>query len=197
MKKLITIFFMLIFATSVALNAQNVEDMFGLSKLKFNGIKYELGWSNHSSIQYIQEYFPKGQTPETYMDMFTVYVNTAPKQTPQMAVEAKVAELSKRKELKKDVWNWATWSSPDGTEHIIDFICCSGSADSLEIVEFDVHKYKMIVVDGHPALQLLFYSHRTYGDNIMPFMKEKLATLRVESIKELINFNVDCKVKTK
>lgn len=195
MKKILSMFSMLFLFASASMMAQNVEDMLGVSNLKFNGIKYQLGWSNHSSSQYMQEYFPKGQVPETYTDMFTIYVNTSSNLTPKTAVEAKVAELSQRKEQKKDVWNWATCSSPDGSEYIIDFICCSGSGDSLDIVEFDVHKYKMIEVDGHPALQLLFYSHRAYGDDIMPFMKEKLASLRKEAINALIKFNVDCKVK--
>lgn len=198
MKRVLTLFFVLFSMASASLMAQDVEDLFGISNLKFNGTKYQLGWSAHNSTNIIQEYFPKGQVPESYTDMFTVYVNTAPKQTPKMAVEAKVAELSQRKEKSKDVWNWATCSSPDGSECIIDFICCSGSADALEIVEFDVHKYRMIEYDGYPALQLVFYSHRVYGDDIMPFMKDKLADLRLESINALIKFNADCKAtKTK
>ena len=187
---------MLVLATST-LSAQKAEDYLGVNRLKFNGEKYQLGWSARNSRMYMQEFFPENQNPETYTDMFTISVDVAPQLTPQLAVQAKEAELSQRKEKKKDVWNWATCSSPDGTEWIIDFICCSGSQDSLEIVEFDVHRYRMIEVDGHPALQLLFYSHRAYGDDIMPFMKEELADLRKKSLNALIEFKVDCKALQK
>ena len=177
--------------------AQEVEDVLGVNKLKFNGTKYELGWSAHNSMTFMQEYFPKGQVPESYTDMFTISITLAPKVIAKTACEAKVAELAQRKKTQKDVWNWAVSHNEDGSEWIVDFMCCQGSAEELEIVEFDVHRYRMIDVDGFPALQLLFYSHRAYGDDIMPFMKEKLADFRKESVAALIKFDVDCKVKTK
>ena len=194
MKRLFSIFSLLLVMTSTMLMAQKVKDYFGVTDLKFNGTKYHLGFSHNNSYLYLQEYFPKGQTYEKYEDMFTVCVNVAPKQTPEMAVKAKEAELANRKKINKDVWNWALFQSPDGSEYIIDFICCEGNADSLKMIEFDVHKYRMIKVDGFPALQLIFYTHRVYGDDIMPFMKEKLADFRQKALNAIIKFEVDCKM---
>ena len=98
---------MLVLATST-LSAQKAEDYLGVNRLKFNGEKYQLGWSARNSRMYMQEFFPANQNPETYTDMFTISVDVAPQMTPQLAVQAKEAELSQRKEKKKDVWNWAT-----------------------------------------------------------------------------------------
>lgn len=197
MKRIFCILFSLLIFATATVGAQEVEDVLGVSKLKFNGTKYQLGWSAHNSLQYMQEYFPKGQVPESYTDMFTISVTLAPNMIAKTACEAKVAELAQRKETQKDVWNWAVSHNEDGSEWIVDFICCQGNAEKLDIVEFDVHRYRMIDVDGFPALQLLFYSHRVYGDDIMPFMKEKLADLRLESVAALIKFDVDCQIKTK
>jgi hypothetical protein len=143
----------------------------------------------------LQEYFPKGQTYEKYDDMFTVSVitNVPSIVNPEMAVKAKEEELKGRK--NKDVWNWAICNSPDKSEWMIDFMCYLSKNDSLEMIEFDVHKYRMIKVDGFPALQLIFYTHRVYGDDIMPFMHDKLADFRKKAINAMIQFEVDCKVK--
>ena len=192
MKRLFSIFSLLLVMTSTMLMAQEVKDYFGVTDLKFNGTKYHLGFSHNNSNIYLQEYFPKGQTYEKYEDMFTVYVNAAPKQNPEMAVKAKEAELMGRK--NKDVWNWAIANSPDKSEWIIDFMCYESKNDTLEMIEFDIHKYRMIKVDGFPALQLIFYTHRVYGDDIMPFMKEKLADFRNKAINAMIKLEVDCKM---
>lgn len=195
MKKFL-LFAMLVCMKISGLMAQNVEDVLGVSQLKFNGTKYRLAWSAHNKTQYMQEYCPKGQLPESFIDMFTISVHDTQAMTPHMAVMAKEQELKDRKEKKKDVWNWAVFHNPDETEWIIDFVCCSSRNGELEIVEFDIHRYRMIEVNGHLALQLLMYSHRAYGEDITDFMKEGLAKLRKEAIEEMIKWDVKCKVQT-
>lgn len=180
------------------LKAQNVEDVLDVKTLNFQGVDYQLGWSAHNSGQCIQEYFPKGQVPESYTDMFTisVFTNIAPGVTPEMAVAAKEAELEARKEKTKDVWNWAVMTNDETNEACIDFICCSGKDDKLDIVEFDVHRYRMIQVDGKPALQLLFYSHRAYDEDITGMMNN-LKDIRGKALLDIVDFNIDCNVKLK
>ena len=193
MKKLILS--LLLVLASTMLMAQKVKDYLGVSELKFNGIEYHLGFSQNSSTVYLQEYFPKGQTYEKYDDMFTVSVitNVPPIVNPEMAVKAKEEELQGRK--NKDVWNWAISNSPDKSEWMIYFMCYLRKNDSLEMIEFDVHKYRMIKVEGSPTLQLIFYTHRVYGDDILPFMHDKLADFRQKALNAIIPFEVDCKVK--
>lgn len=189
---------MVLCMTISSVRAQKVEDALGVEKIKFNGTRYQLGYSVHNSVQYLQEYFPEGQEPESYTDMVTISVIVMPTIDPkkdvakiaEIACQAKVEELAERKETQKDVWNWAVTSNEDKSEWILDFICCSGSAEELDMVEFDIHRYRMIEVHGFPALQLIYYTHRVYGDDIMPFMKKKFANLRTKSIKALSKFEV-------
>ena len=198
MKKLFSILSLLSIMTWGTLKAQNVEDVLDVKSLNFQGVEYQLGWSAHNSQQCIQEYFPKGQVPESYTDMFTisVFTNIDSKVTPEIAAAAKEAELEARKEKTKDVWNWAVMTNDETNEACIDFICCSGKDDKLDIVEFDVHRYRMIQVDGKPALQLLFYSHRAYGDDITGMMNN-LKDIRGKALLDIVDFKIDCNVKLK
>ena len=201
MKRLFSILSLLSIMAWGTLKAQNVEDVLDVKTLNFQGVDYQLGWSVHNSGEsglYIQEYFPKGQVPESYTDMFTISVitNIVSGITPQKAVAAKEAELAKRKEESKDVWNWAVMTNDETNEACIDFVCCSGKDGKLDIVEFDVHRYRMILVDGKPALQLLFYSHRAYGDDITEMMNN-LKDIRGKALLDIVDFNIDCNVKLK
>lgn len=198
MKRLFSILSLLSIMTWGTLKAQNVEDVLDVKTLNFQGVDYQLGWSAHNSSQCIQEYFPKGQVPESYTDMFTisVFTNIVDGVTPAMAVAAKEAELEARKEKTKDVWNWSVMTNEETNEACIDFVCCSGKDGKLDIVEFDVHRYRMIQVDGKPALQLLFYSHRAYGDDITGMMNN-LKDIRGKALLDIVDFNIDCNVKLK
>lgn len=198
MKRLFSILSLLSIMTWGTLKAQNVEDVLDVKSFNFQGTDYHLGWGAHNSQQCIQEYFPKGQVPESYTDMFTISVfsNIVDGVTPTMAVAAKEAELEARKEKTKDVWNWSVMTNEETNEACIDFVCCSGKNDELDVVEFDVHRYRMIQVDGKPALQLLFYSHRAYGDDITEMMNN-LKDIRGKALLDIVDFNIDCNVKLK
>ena len=198
MKKIFSILSFISIMTFGTLKAQNVEDVLDVKSFNFQGTDYHLGWGAHNSQQCIQEYFPKGQVPESYTDMFTisVFTNIDSKVTPEIAAAAKEAELEARKEKTKDVWNWAVMTNDETNEACIDFICCSGKNDELDIVEFDVHRYRMIQVDGKPALQLLFYSHRAYGDDITGMMNN-LKDIRGKALLDIVDFKIDCNVKLK
>ena len=54
----------------------------------------------------------------------------------------------------------------------------------------------MIQVDGKPALQLLFYSHRAYGDDITGMMNN-LKDIRGKALLDIVDFKIDCNVKLK
>lgn len=198
MKRLFSILSLLSIMTWGTLKAQNVEDVLDVKSFNFQGTDYHLGWGAHNSQQCIQEYFPKGQVPESYTDMFTisVFTNIDSKVTPEIAAAAKEAELAARKEKTKDVWNWSVMTNEETNEACIDFVCCSGKDGKLDIVEFDVHRYRMIQVDGKPALQLLFYSHRAYGDDITGMMNN-LKDIRGKALLDIVDFKIDCNVKLK
>lgn len=201
MKRLFSILSLLSIMTWGTLKAQNVEDVLDVKTLNFQGVDYQLGWSAHNSGEsslYIQEYFPKGQVPESYTDMFTISIitNIVSEINPKKAVAAKEAELAARKEKTKDVLGWDVMVNDDINEACIDFVCVAEKNNEVEVLEYDAHRYRMIQVDGKPALQLLFYSKRAYREDITK-MKDNLKETRLKVLNDITNFNVNCNVKLK
>ena len=201
MKRLFSILSLLSIMTWGTLKAQNVEDVLDVKTLNFQGVDYQLGWSAHNSGEsslYIQEYFPKGQVPESYTDMFTISIitNIVSEINPKKAVAAKEAELAARKEKTKDVLGWDVMVNDDINEACIDFVCVAEKNNEVEVLEYDAHRYRMIQVDGKPALQLLFYSKRAYRENVTK-MKDNLKETRLKVLNDITNFNVNCNVKLK
>ncbi len=78
--------------------AQTATEYFSVGNpLKYCGEKYYLSWSaNPQENYFIQEYLPKGETLAQYNQMFTVSVIFGD-WTPSDAIQAKIAELDKRK----------------------------------------------------------------------------------------------------
>ena len=198
MKKLFSILSLISIMTFGTLKAQNVEDVLDVKSFNFQGTEYHLGWGAHNSQQCIQEYFPKGQVPESYTDMFTisVFTNIDSKVTPEIAAAAKEAELAARKEKTKDVLGWDVMVNDDINEACIDFVCVTEKNNEVEVLEYDAHRYRMIKVDGKPALQLLFYSKRAYREDVTK-MKDSLKETRQKVLNDITNFNVNCNVKLK
>lgn len=198
MKKLFSILSLISIMTFGTLKAQNVEDVLDVKSFNFQGTDYHLGWGAHNSQQCIQEYFPKGQVPESYTDMFTisVFTNIDSKVTPEIAAAAKEAELAARKEKTNDVLGWDVMVNDDINEACIDFVCVAEKNNEVEVLEYDAHRYRMIQVDGKPALQLLFYSKRAYREDVTK-MKDNLKETRLKVLNDITNFNVNCNVKLK
>lgn len=198
MKKIFSILSFISIMTFGTLKAQNVEDVLDVKSFNFQGTDYHLGWGAHNSQQCIQEYFPKGQIPESYTDMFTisVFTNIDSKVTPEIAAAAKEAELAARKEKTKDVLGWDVMVNDDINEACIDFVCVAEKNNEVEVLEYDAHRYRMIQVDGKPALQLLFYSKRAYREDVTK-MKDNLKETRLKVLNDITNFNVNCNVKLK
>ena len=198
MKKIFSILSLISIMTFGTLKAQNVEDVLDVKSFNFQGTDYHLGWGAHNSQQCIQEYFPKGQVPESYTDMFTisVFTNIDSKVTPEIAAAAKEAELAARKEKTKDVLGWDVMVNDDINEACIDFVCVAEKNNEVEVLEYDAHRYRMIQVDGKPALQLLFYSKRAYREDVTK-MKDNLKETRQKVLNDITNFNVNCNVKLK
>lgn len=198
MKKIFSILSFISIMTFGTLKAQNVEDVLDVKSFNFQGTDYHLGWGAHNSQQCIQEYFPKGQVPESYTDMFTisVFTNIDSKVTPEIAAAAKEAELAARKEKTKDVLGWDVMVNDDINEACIDFVCVAEKNNEVEVLEYDAHRYRMIQVDGKPALQLLFYSKRAYREDVTK-MKDNLKETRLKVLNDITHFNVNCNVKLK
>lgn len=152
------------------------------NSIRFGGEKFRLGWSAHpDDTFYIQEYFPRGERPESYRQMYTVSLHFCDR-TPAEAVAAKIAELDARHESGDKLCRYQVFGN--GDERMLDFLVSAEKDGSLSIVEWDLHRYRQVEIDGRPALLLLFYSHRAYGDDILPFL-ERLSKMRPERLEEM------------
>ncbi len=180
----------LLFFCCVSLYSQEAVDFLQIGKtLKFNGEKFYLKWSSHPrDYYYIQEWVPKKESPETYNQMFTVTLHLSEELTPALAVQYKVAELEKRSETDK-CCNYNVFEN-DG-EYILDFLVSEGEEGYLKVVEHDIHHYKQVHINGKKALQLNFYSHRSYGDDILPFL-QKLQEDRTVLIEAVTKMKIKC-----
>lgn len=160
--------------------------------LQFNNETYHLRWSAHpTNPYYTQEYFPQGETPESYHQMFTVSVHYGEEITPKLAVEVKVQELNLRK-LTDACCNYKVINN--GDYYLIDFLVSQKdekNPELLSIVEFDVHVYRQVTINGRKALKLDFYSRRAYGEDIMPFL-QNLTETRAKTIVEMGKTDIQC-----
>lgn len=177
-----------------SINVNTVKDYLNVGdSITFKDETYYLGWSaNPSEGYYIQEYFPKGEVADHYNQMFTVSVHYMEGLTPEIATAAKVNELEQRK--KTDACcNYKVYKN--GDDRMLDFLVSAKDPNKpglLSTVEFDLHLYKQVEIKGKPALQLLFYSKRAYGDDIMPFL-HGLTDFRGQATMNMVKSEIKCK----
>ena len=182
MKKFFVSFIAILCTT--LLNGQTVTEYFDAGNpINFDGTDFYLGWSsNPTSGYYLQEYYPKGEVPEHYNKMFTVSLLEG-NLTPEMAAQAKINELEKRKETDK-VCNYQMLDKEG--EYIVDFVVSDMGSGELTTVEWNLHYYKIVKIGDKDYLFLTFLSQRAYGDDILPFLKS-IPDKRVNTIVELSN----------
>ena len=194
MKATKVLFAIMLLALPVLLMAQEVKDYLNTGNpIQFNNETYYLGWSASPNADYFtQEYFPKGEKPESYNQMFTVLVHYSEALTPKKAVEAKALELSMRKQTDA-CCNYKVHNK--GDEYMIDFLVSQPdekNPELLSIVEFDVHVYRQVIINGRKALKLDFYSRRAYGNDIIPFL-QNLSEYRGKMMAEMVETNIPCR----
>ena len=169
-KKTLLALFVAMSCSAMAQNAQNYLNI--KAPISFDGKDYKLGWSSHpAEYYYLEEFFPEGQKPEHYDDMFSVSVVVADVEVSDL-VMAKVRELDERKKTD-GCCNYLVLERKGG-EVIIDFMVAAYENGKTSFVESDIHHYKKIKLNGKPAVQLNFYSHRAYGDDIVPYFETLL-----------------------
>lgn len=171
--------------------AETFEQFFSVGNpIKFNHTDYYFAWSAHPrSIYYIQEYLPKGETFEHYDSMISISVTFWDKE-PNDLISAKIAEIEQRK--KTDLVANYTIFEKDG-DYILDFLVSDGDEEGLDVVEWDLHYYQKIKIEGKNATLLTFYSKRAYDDDILPFIKS-IPSLRGELFDALTGLKLDPKI---
>lgn len=185
---------LLLLMCPVLVVAQEAKDFLKIGNtLQFNKETYYLRWSSHpNDVYYMQEYFPEGEVPESYHQMFTVSVHYGEGLTPQLAVAAKVQELQARKATDA-CCNYQM--RHNGEDYLLDFLVSRNdekNPELLSVVEFDVHVYRQVVINGRKALKLDFYSRRAYGEEIMPFLSN-LSEIRGKMLEEMVQVDIPCR----
>jgi hypothetical protein len=158
--------------------------------IKFNKENYTLGWSSHPNDgYYIQEYFPKGEKPETFKKMFTINVLVAEGITPQLAAQAKCTELDNRKKTD-NCCHYKKYENKKSGEYMIDFLVSNGEkGKEPTVVEFNLYRYKAIKVNGKNAIQLSFYSQRAYNADVYNLLS-KLVDIRTDVLSKMLDTDV-------
>ena len=158
--------------------------------IKFNKENYTLGWSSHPNDgYYIQEYFPKGEKPETFKKMFTINVLVAEGITPEIAAQAKCTELDNRKKTD-NCCHYKKYENKKSGEYMIDFLVSNGEkGKEPTVVEFNLYRYKAIKVNGKNAIQLSFYSQRAYNADVYNLLS-KLVDIRPDVLSQMLDTDV-------
>ena len=189
--KLLIIIALIMFSSS--LFAQNNKDFLNIgNKITFNGEDFYFGYSlNPLKNYYFEEFFPKNDIPERFNKMFTVTIFLNDAANPKDAVATKVSEIERRKQTDP-ICNYMVYEKDN--EFILDFLVSKSDGENLDFVEHNVHYYKQVSINGNNGIQINFYSHRAYGDDITPFLKN-LKNEKEKIIMELTKTNIDCSLK--
>ncbi len=158
-------------AITVATNAQKLKDYLSVPEIKLDNSVYKLSWSSHPNDSYYKhEYLEKGENPDNYTSMVMLEVLIAD-MTVEQALGAKLTELKERQKIDQ-LCNYQIINNPETGEYMLDFLMSSGNGKTLDVVEWNVYRYKKVIDKKGNSMMLLFaWSKRAYGDDIMPFLK--------------------------
>ncbi|TDQ77957.1 hypothetical protein [Sphingobacterium yanglingense] len=157
--------------------------------LTFDKTVFNLAWSSTPNKgYYVQEYLPKGEKVESFNQMLSIQLLEADISINDV-VSQKLRELNERKKTDP-ICNYQVIENPEANEVIVDFLIGESKNDKMTIVEFNVYRYKQLELpEGKKAIILYFYSKRSYGERITPFL-QTLKTERTKYINEMIGTDI-------
>lgn len=158
-------------ALAFTVNREKPIDYIGVEgPLSFNGGKFHLAYSSNPKPTYfLQEYLPEGETSSDFNQMLTIFL-IIDEAEPIKFMEAKQTELDARKKTDPSC-NYSSAKSPDGKEHILDFLVSDTKDNKLSVVEFNVYRYKQVIVKGDKKATMIYcYHNRAYKDKITSFL---------------------------
>lgn len=174
---------------SLNVNSQDLKNYFSISEISLSNTVYKLAWSSHpNAVYYKHEYLATGEKPESFKNM--VMIDAIVKDLPiEKVVGLKESELQERKQTDK-VCNYQIMDNSQTGEYMIDFLMSTGKGDNLDIVEWNVYRYKKISDSKENPIILLFaMSKRAYGNDITAFLTE-LKSNRTEWINLIGNYKL-------
>lgn len=183
MKKTLQILLLIVLCVTIDTHA--VENYLNTpNTLTFDNTEFILGWSSHPrEIQYLQEYFPKGQSPENFKDMLSVWVFVGDFPAKQY-IQNMANNYEERKKTDKSC-NYQIYEN-DG-EYMFDCLLSEDDGKIVNAIEFNIYRCKNTRIDGKKVLLICFYSQQAKGDDIMPFLTD-LKELRGKLIVAMAKF---------
>lgn len=161
----------------------------------FAETEYKLAWSiNHHDDHFLQEYLPEGESFERFNQMITISICPTDID-PSDAIAAKAVELDIRKSQDPTI-TYAVFNGDDEKNSYIAFIVSDFKDGKIGELEYNIHKYRQIEIEGQKTMLLCFYTERGYDDNIPKFLtsiKEKTSMLK----DELEKFNPEIVLSSK
>ena len=171
MKK--TILFLAVACLSLLSFKPGIVERFGVKgPLTFGDKSFFLASTEVNGISYVQEYVPKGDNVESFHEMVSIFVYDT-RLSLDEAIQGKLAELVERKNTDP-VCNYMVNENPGGKEKMLDFLLSHGTTSELNVVEFNVYRFKEITINGQKGIMVYAYSRRAYKEEIRGF----LATLK-------------------
>ena len=179
--------FALFSAVAFTVSKEVPTDYLGVKgPLSFNGTKFNLAYSsNPKPTYYLQEYLPEGENASEFNQMLSIFLVIDEADAIKF-METKQAELDAKKKTDA-VCNYSTTKSPDGKEHLLDFLVSYSKDNKLASVEFNVYRYKQITVkDDKKATLIYCYHSRIYKDKIPSFLSS-LKESRINYLNKMIS----------
>lgn len=154
------------------------EERIGIAgPVEFGKESYRLAWTSHPSpLFYKQEYLMAGQSLERYDSMLMIDL-TASGTTVGESAQAMIRSLEARKETDPVV-NYDVIVSEAGDQIILDFVLSATGTDGQMILEWNAYRYS---TQG-AGVRMVGISRRVYGDDVAPFLKNELRTVRTRDI---------------
>ena len=148
--------------------------------VQFGGVPFKLAWTSHPSPQYYkQEYLPAGQSVDRYKSMLMIDLITSGTTVAQSAGEM-IKNLQARK-ATDPVVNYDVITNKATGEMILDFVMSADGADGKTILEWNAYRYSK----HGSGVRMVGISRRVYGDDVTPFLKNELGTVRKRDIDAL------------
>lgn len=176
---------LLFFALFACAEAYAVENYLNTKEtLDFDNTEFTLGWSSHPrEIQYLQEYFPKGQSPENFKDMLSVWLFVGDFSA-EAYIQNMTATYAERK--KTDIVCQYKVYSNNG-EYMFECVLSESDQEGLAALEMNIYRCKDVEIDGKKALLICFYSRQARGENMTPFLEEMKAR-REQMLMAMVKF---------
>ena len=188
-QKILLLLTSILFISFTTINEDPKDRLNVKGPLSFGDASFKLFWTaKPKETYYIQEYLPEGETLNSFSQMLTINLFVSDIGV-KNAVNQKINELTNRKKTDK-VCNYEVSESPDGKEFIVDFLLSESKDNQMNIVEFNVYRYKQIDIESaKKAIVVYAYSKIAYGKEITSFL-ESLGKERTNYLNLMISSEI-------